>query len=261
MSRVMEGRRVLVTGARNRWSIAWQSAVSLHREGATLAFSVLGDREQKSVEKLLVDAGIVAPIFQCDASEDEQVERLMQQTSEHFRGVLDGLIHAIAFANKEELDGEYIATSKSGFLLAHERSVYTLVNMSRSARQLLAAEGGGSIVTLTYLGAERVVSGYNVMGVAKASLEASVRYLANDLGPEDIRVNAVSAGPIKTLAASGIAGFDAMRNYVNEKKPLKRLVEAEEVGDATLFLLCDWSRGITGETLYVDGGYNILGIL
>lgn len=261
MSGVMQGRRILITGPRNKWSIAWHAALSLHREGASLAISVLGDREQKGVEKLLLEAGIEAPIFQCNATDDDQVEGLFAQVSNHFGGQLDGYLHAMAFANKEELDGEYIATSKAGFLLAHEASVYTLVNMTRAARPLMVAAGGGSVVTLSYLGAERVVAGYNIMGVAKASLEASVRYLANDLGPENIRVNAVSAGPIKTLAASGIAGADRMREYVAGKSPLRRQVEAEEVGDATLFLLSDWARAITGEILYVDCGYSILGIV
>lgn len=257
----MEGQQILVSGARNRWSIAWHTAQALNREGASLAFTVFGEREEKSVAKLLVDAGISAPIFNCNASDDEQVEQLFNHTGEHFGGRLDGFVHAIAFANKDELDGEYVATSKAGFLLAHENSVYTLVNMSRAARPLMNAAGGGSILTLTYLGAERVVPRYNVMGVAKAALEASVRYLASDLGPENIRVNAVSAGPIKTLAASGIAGFDSMRAQVAERAPLRRAVDAEEVGDAGMFLLSRLARGITGEILYVDGGYNILGMV
>ena len=260
MPELMKGKRILVSGARNRWSISWHSAVSLHREGASLAFSVFGEREQKGVEKLMVDAGISAPVFHCNASDDDQVSDMFAKTAEHFGGELDGYIHGIAFANKDELDGEYIATSKDGFTVAHENSVYTLVNMTRSARPYMVAAGGGSVVTLTYLGAERVVPKYNVMGVAKAALEASVRYLASDLGPENIRVNAVSAGPIKTLAASGIAGFDGIRAYVAEKAPLRRAVDADEVGDACMFLLSSLSRGITGETIYVDGGYNIIGI-
>ena len=260
MAGVMTDRCVLITGPRNRWSIAWHAAVSLHREGANLAFSVFGEREQKGVEKLMEDAGIKAPIFHCNASKDEEVEQMMQNTAAHFGGKLDGFLHGIAFANKDELDGEYVVTSKEGFLVAHENSAYTLVNMSRSARPYLNAAGGGSIVTLSYLGADRAVPKYNVMGVAKAALEASVRYLAVDLGKENIRVNAVSAGPIKTLAASGIAGFDAMRQYVADKAPLGRGVEAEEVGDTILFLMSPWARALTGETIYVDCGYNILGI-
>ncbi len=261
MSRVMEGRRILVTGARNRWSIAWHAAVALHREGAEIAFSVFGDREESGVKKLIDDAGMVAPIFQCDAMDDDSVERLYGQVGERFEGRLDGVVHAMAFANKEELAGEYVATSRDGFTLAHASSVYTLVTLSRYGRPLMQACGGGSIVTLTYLGAVRVVPNYNVMGVAKASLEASVRYLAQDLGKDNIRVNAISAGPIKTLAAAGISGFDAMRNQVARVAPLKRTVEADEVADAILFLLCPWSRGITGETIYVDGGYHVVGMV
>ena len=261
MASVMAGRRVLVTGARNKWSIAWNAAMSLHREGASLAFSVYGDREEAGVAKLLAEEGIAAPIFQCNATNDEEVEALFLKVGQTFDGKLDGVVHAMAFANKSELAGEYVTTSKEGFALAHESSVYTLISLSRYARPLMQAAGGGSIVTLSYIGAERVVTNYNVMGVAKASLEASVRYLANDLGKDSIRVNAVSAGPIKTLAAAGISGFDAMRKHVAEAAPLKRAVEADEVGDAILFLLCPWSRGITGATIYVDGGYHIIGIV
>ncbi len=256
MTQIMDGRCALVTGARNKWSIAWHIALSLHREGARLAFSVFGEREENSVRKLMADAGIDAPVFQCDASSAEQVEQLMQQAGSFFDGRLHCLVHAIAFAKKEELSGEYVATSQDGFALAHDASVYSLITLARAARPLLAREGG-SIVTLTYLGAERVVPGYNVMGVAKAALEASVRYLAADLGGEQIRVNAVSAGPIKTLAAGAIAGFDSMIQHVSERAPLKRAVDADEVADAALFLLSPLARGITGETLYVDGGYNI----
>ncbi len=258
MSNVMEGRKVLVTGARNKWSIAWAAAESLNREGAQLAFSVMGEREQTGVAKLIAEAGIDAPIFQCDATDDAQMEALFEKVGNAFGGTLDGALHGIAFANRDDLAGEYVKTDKAGFSLAHEASAYTLVNMSRYARPLLLAAGGGSIVTLTYLGSDRAVPNYNVMGVAKASLEASVRYLAVDLGKDKIRVNAVSAGPIKTMSAAGIAGFDTMRKSVGEISPLRRPVEVSEVGDAALFLLSPWSRGITGEVMYVDGGFNII---
>lgn len=261
MSGVMEGKKILISGPRNKWSIAWHSALSLHREGAQLAFSVFGEREETGVRKLMAESNIEAPVFHCNATEDDQVEKLMDQVGESFSGSLDGMVHSIAFAKREELTGEYAATSKEGFTMAHESSVYTLVNMSRFAKPLMQAAGGGSIVTMTYIGAERVVPNYNVMGVCKAALEASVRYLASDLGKDNIRVNAISAGPIKTLAASGIAGFDTMRSKVGEQSPLKRTVEADEVADAAMFLLCPWSRGITGEVIHVDGGYHIVGMV
>lgn len=260
MAGLMEGKSVLVTGVRNEWSIAWHCALSLHREGARLAFSVMGEREANSAQKLLDSIGLEAPIFQCDADDEAQVEALFAQTGDVFNGKLDGLIHAIAFSKKEELSGEYAATSKDGFTLAHERSVYTLVSMSRAARSLMQSAGGGSIVTLTYIGADRVVPSYNIMGVAKASLEASVRYLAYDFGKDNIRVNAVSAGPIKTLAARAITGFDQMMKHVEEYTPLRRTIDSDEVGDAVLFCLSPLARGVTGETLYVDGGYNIMGM-
>ena len=177
-----------------------------------------------------------------------------------FDGQIDGLLHAIAFAKKEDLGGDYTDTSKDGFALAHEASVYSLVALTRAARPYFTSRGQGSIVTLTYLGAERVVPNYNVMGVAKASLEASVRYLAADLGKDGIRVNAVSAGPIKTLAASAISGFDAMRKQFAEVAPLKRMTDPAEVGDTVAFLMSSLSRGITGEVIYVDAGFHIMGM-
>ncbi len=261
MAGVMAGKRVLVTGPRNKWSIAWHTALSLHREGAQLAFSVFGEREAGGVGKLMTEAGISAPIFQCDASDDAQVAILMQQVGAAFDGQLDGLVHAMAFANREELQGEFAATSKAGFALAHDTSAYTLISLAREARPLMQAAGGGGIVTLTYIGAERVVPNYNVMGVAKAALEASVRYLAANLGADNIRVNAVSAGPIKTLAASGISDLDVMLKQVAANAPLRRGVDADEVGDSVLFLLSPWARGITGEVLHVDAGYHIVGMV
>ncbi len=257
MASVMEGRNVLVTGARNRWSIAWNAAVSLHREGARLAFSVYGEREETSVAKLLADAGITAPIIRCDAGDETQVQELICQLSKVFDGKLHGMLHSMAMANKDELGGEYVATSRDGFILAQDVSVYTLVTLTRACRPLLKPVGG-SVVTLTYLGSERVAPNYNVMGVAKAALEASVRYLASDLGPEGIRVNAVSAGPIKTLAASAISDFDNMIKHVASRAPLQRAVTAEEVGDAVMFLMSPWASAITGEVLHVDGGYNVM---
>jgi enoyl-[acyl-carrier protein] reductase I len=257
----MAGKTVLVTGARNKWSIAWHSARSLIREGANVIFSVYGDREEGAVKKLLDEMAVSATILQCDATSDESIAALFEAVSERSGGKLDGLVHAMAFAQREELTGEFVATSRDGFVLAGNSSAYSLVALTRAARPLMAAAGGGSVVTLTYLGSERVVPNYNVMGVAKASLEACVRYLASDLGQENTRVNAVSAGPIKTLASSGIAGLDTMLKRVADASPLRRNVQADEVGDTVLFLLSPWSRGITGEVIYVDGGYHIMGML
>ncbi len=257
----MSGKCVLITGARNKWSIGWHCAQSMIREGATPVFSVYSEREQEDVRKLLRSEDIGdCPIFVCDATNLEQVDALMAQVGAAFDGKLDGLLHAMAFAKREELIGEFIKVSQDGFALANDASVYTLIALARAARPLMKAAGGGSIVTLTYLGGERVVPGYNVAGISKAALEASVRYLAFDLGKDNIRVNAVSAGPIKTLAASGIGGLRTMLDHVAQHAPLGRGVDADEVGDAAAFLTSDLARGITGEVLYVDAGYNIMGM-
>ena len=260
MPELMAGRRVLITGVRNKWSIAWHAAQAVIREGAKVAFSVYGERELTALTKLLQELGEEAPVFECNMDEDSQVDTLMSKVSDVFEGRLDGMLHAIAFANREDLVGEFAATSRAGFGLAHDRSVYSLVTLARAARPLFQQEGG-SIVTLSYLGAERVVPNYNVMGVAKAALESTVRYLAFDLGKENVRVNAVSAGPIKTLAATGISNFDAMIKHVADSAPLRRGIDADEVGDAVMFLLSELARGITGEVLHVDAGYNIVGTL
>ncbi len=233
MPGLMDGKHVLISGVRNKWSIAWHTALSLHNEGAELAFSVFGDREESGLNKLLKDSPFTGPIFHCDATDEAQVQTLMEQVGTHFGGNLDGLLHGIAFSLKDELSGLYANTSKAGFTLAHESSVFSLVNLAKHAAPLLQPVGG-SIVTLSYLGAERVVPNYNIMGVAKAALEASVRYLAADFGPQNIRVNAVSAGPIRTLASSAIADFDSMVKLVAERSPLRRAVDADEVGEGLL---------------------------
>ncbi len=259
MPGIMEGRRVLVTGVRNRWSIAWHAAQALSREGARLAYSVFSEREENVVRKLQDAAGYEAPIFRCDAQDDSQVEALFASVGRAFDWQLDGLLHSIASARREDLDGEFASTPRDGFVLAHEASAYTLVSLARGARPLLAAAGGGAIVTLTYLGAERAVPHYNVMGVAKASLEACVRYLAVDLGPENIRVNAVSAGPLKTASASGVRGFDGLARLVPERAPLRRATDPAEVADAIVFLMSPLGRGVTAEVLHVDAGYHAVG--
>ena len=254
---LLEGKKGLILGVANEQSIAWAIAESVSREGAHLIFNYQNDRIKDKVEKLA--GGIEgSKTFQCDVGNDDEVGALMKGVKAEF-GVLDFLVHSIAYAPTEELAGEFINTSRDGFATALDVSAYSLVAVSRAAAHLM--KNGGSIVTLTHLGSERVIPNYNVMGVAKAALEASVRYLANDLGPRGVRVNAISAGPIKTLAARRIGGFSKMVERHREIAPLRHATEQAEVGDTALFLLSSLGRGITGEVIYVDGGYHILGAL
>ncbi|MGE5595858.1 MAG: enoyl-ACP reductase [Hyphomicrobiales bacterium] len=253
----LDGKTALIFGVANDHSIAWGIAQAFHRQGAKLGFSYAGATLEKRVRPLAESLGsdFIEP---CDAGSDEEIERLFAKAKERF-GTIDILVHAIAFANREDLAGRFIDTSRDGFLLAHNISVYSLVALTRAALPLFP-EGGGSVLTLTYYGAEKVVPKYNVMGVAKASLEATVRYLANDVGPQGVRVNAISAGPIRTLAASGIRGFrDYQRSFASQA-PLRRNVTIDDVGETAAFLASDAARGITGEVLYVDSGYNIMGM-
>ncbi|WAA13079.1 enoyl-ACP reductase FabI [Fervidibacillus halotolerans] len=254
----LQGKTFVVMGIANKRSIAWGIARSLNRAGARLILTYNRDRMQKNVQALAEtlerDDTI---ILQCDVSKDESIERCFQEIKEKV-GTIHGLAHSIAYANKEDLEGEFVDTSREGFLLAHNISSYSLTAVARAAKELMAE--GGSIVTLTYLGGERVVKNYNLMGVAKASLEASVRYLANDLGKDDIRVNSISAGPIRTLSAKGVRDFNSVLNEIEERSPLRRTTTAEEVGDTALFLLSDLSRGITGENIHVDSGFHIVSI-
>ena len=254
---LLEGRNGLIVGVANKHSIAWAIAEATAREGARLIFNYQNERLKENVTSLISELpGALA--YQCDASDDQQITDLMENAGREF-GKLDFLVHSIAFAPREELAGEFISTSRQGFLTAMDVSVYSLVAMTRAARPIL--HEGSSIITLTYLGGERVVPGYNVMGVAKAALESTVRYLANDLGPQGIRVNAISAGPIRTLAARGVSGITKMVDHHRQVAPLRRATEQSEVGDTGLFLVSDLSRGISGEVIYVDGGYHVLGTL
>ncbi|PCK21961.1 enoyl-[acyl-carrier-protein] reductase [Bacillus pumilus] len=252
----LEGRNIVVMGVANKRSIAWGIARSLHEAGARLIFTYVGDRLAESVKELAStlerDDSIILP---CDVTSDEEIEKCFATIKERVQ-VIHGVAHAIAFANKEELVGEYLNTNREGFLLAHNISAYSLTAVAKAARPLMTE--GGSIVTLTYLGGERVVSNYNVMGVAKAALEASVKYLAADLGAEGIRVNSISAGPIRTLSAKGISGFNTILKDIEERAPLRRTTTPEEVGDTALFLFSDLSRGMTGENLHVDSGFHII---
>jgi enoyl-[acyl-carrier protein] reductase I len=255
-TRLFEGKRVLVFGVANERSIAWGIAQAMHEHGASFIFTYAGDALEKRVRPLA--ESVDADVIRCDVTNDAEVEACFEQVSRKWDGI-DVLIHAIGFANREDLEGRFLDTSRAGFLLAHDVSVYSLVLLARHAAPLLR-ERGGNIITMSYYGSEKVVQNYNVMGVAKAALEASVRYLAADLGPEGVRVNAISAGPIKTLAASGIRGFKAILSAVEEKTPMRRNVTQADVGNAALFLCSSLGAGVTGEVLYVDAGYNIMGL-
>lgn len=252
------GKKGLVLGVANERSLGWHCAKALADEGAELAFTYQGEVLERRVKPLAESVGskFVEP---CDLSSDEAIETTFAKLKNEF-GSIDFVVHAVAFADRKDLDGHYVDTSRDGFKLALDVSAYTLTAVAKHALPLMQNNGGGSIVTLTYYGAEKVVQNYNVMGVAKAALEASVRYLAADLGEHNIRVNAISAGPVKTLAAAGIAGFRDMLKHVASKSPLKRNVEASEVGKTALYLASDLSSGITGEVIHVDCGYSIMGL-
>lgn len=253
---LLEGRKGLIVGVANKRSIAWSIAAALHREGARLAFNYQGERLEENVRSLAGDLdGSV--VFPCDVTRDDEIDALFAQVKEEF-GRLDILVHCVAFARKEDLEGEFLATSRDGFKMAMDISAFSLTALAQRAAPLM--EGGSSILALTYLGADKVVPGYNVMGVAKAALESSIRYLAQDLGKRNIRVNGISSGPISTLAARGVPGFTKMLQIVRERSPLPRNTEPAEVGDAALFLCSPLARGITGEVIFVDNGYHIMGM-
>ena len=254
---LLEGKNGLILGVANKASIAWAIAQSCANAGAKLAFNYQTERLRENVEELAATIP-GSKTYICDAGNDEEIAAMIQAYEADY-GKLDFLVHSIAYAPREELTGEFINTSREGFKIALEVSTYSLVAFAKAALPIM--NEGGSIITLTYLGAERVVQNYNVMGVAKAALEASVRYLAADLGPKNIRVNAISAGPIRTLAARGVSGITNLVAHHREVAPLRRATEQSEVGDTGLFLVSNMSRGITGEIIYVDGGYHILGTL
>ena len=248
-------KTAVIFGVANKRSIAWAIAQKLQRAGWRLAITYQNERLAQEA-KGLIDELPGATGFMCDVSHDEQIAKLFEELKEKY-DTLQGLVHSVAFAPAAELSGEFLNTTREGFRIAHDVSVYSLIAVAREAAPLMAH--GGGIVTMTYYGAEKVVPKYNVMGVAKAALEASVRYLANDLGPKNIRVNAISAGPIKTLAARGISGLGEMLKSHAERAPLKRNVDPGEVGATAAFLLSEGGSGITGETIYVDCGYNVMG--
>ena len=253
----LAGKYGLVFGVANRRSIAWAIAQAWRDAGAKLAFTYQGERLKENVEDLAAGFGQDTPLYPCDVTRDEDIAQVFQQVRKDF-GKLHMLLHSVAFAPKEALEGEFLNTSREAFRIAHDVSSYSLVALARGAEPLMTE--GGSIVAMSYHGAVKVVPRYNVMGVAKASLEAAIRYLAYDLGPRRIRVNAISAGPVNTLAARGISGFTQMLKQYEERAPLKRNIEAQELGAAGLFLASDMSSATTGQVLYVDCGYEIMGM-
>jgi enoyl-[acyl-carrier protein] reductase I len=254
-----DGKRGLVLGVANKRSIAWAIARRLAAEGAQLAFTFQGERIESTVRELA--ESVSSPLVTaCDVRSDEDVQRVFGEVGEAFDGRLDLLVHSVAFAAAEDLEGRFTDTPRDRFWLALDVSAYSLVACARAAEPLLEAAGGGSIVTMTYLGGERAVPHYNVMGVAKATLDSSMRYLAWDLGAKNVRVNAISAGPVRTLAARSIAGFPTMEAIVEDRSPLHRHIDADDVGAAAAFLLSDDARNVTGTTLYVDSGYHAMGM-
>lgn len=256
MNQLLAGKNILIMGVANKRSIAWAIAKSLYKAGAKIILTYQGERFEKNIRELTkeMDGSL---IYTCDVTKDEEITGLINNLKNDV-GVLHGVVHSVAHAKAEELQGRYADTSRDGYLMAQEISVYSLVAVAREVEPLMTE--GGSIITLTYLGGERVVKNYNVMGVAKSALESSVRYLANDLGPNNVRVNAISAGPIRTLSAKGVSEFNTILHEIEEKAPLRRTTDTSEVGDTALFLMSNLSRGVTGETIHVDSGYHILGM-
>lgn len=254
---MLKNKQILIMGIRNKWSIAYGAAKSAFNNGAKLIFTFRGEENRSKIEELISEFNGVA--YECDASNDEQLDNLFK-TIKANHGKLDGILHSIANAHTEDLRNLFIQTSKDGFCHANDVSAYSFVATCRLAKENDVLNENSSIVALTYYGSTKVLPNYNVMGVAKAALECSVRYLADNLGPETIRVNAISAGPIKTLSAKGIKDFSVIQEVVEQKAPLRKNVTQEEVGDAVTFMLSSMSRAVTGQILYVDSGYSIMGI-
>lgn len=256
-SDLLKGKKGLVVGVANKRSIAWAVAKALSNHGAQLAFTYQGERLKEGVAELARTLPGRSPLYPCDVTKDDEVKKVFEELGREF-GSLQFLVHAVAFAKKEDLDGRTVDTGRDGFQLALDVSSYSLIALAKAAEPLLEKEGG-SIVALTYLGSEKVVPNYNIMGIAKAALESSIRYLAFDLGKKNIRVNGVSAGPVSTLAARGISGFTTMLDAHRQRSPLGRNVEVEEVANTAFFLLSPLASGITGEVIYCDVGYRIMG--
>jgi len=256
MSKLLEGKTALVLGVANRWSLAFAIAGAYRREGARVILTYQSDRQRQTVEELGEELG-AERIIACDVTQEQELEQLVS-TLKKTAGKLDAVVHSIAFANREDLSRPFVETSRSGYQLALEVSSYSLVAVARAVAPLMSE--GGAILTLTYLGATRVITNYNVMGVAKAALEACTRYLASDLGPGGVRVNAISAGPVKTASARGIKDFSKVLDGVAAKTPLRRNTDPEEVADTAVFLASDLGRGVTGNVIFVDAGFQIMGL-
>lgn len=256
-NQLLAGKVGVVFGVASKRSIAWAIAQAWAEAGAKLIFNYQGERLKENVEELASTFGADTPVFPCDVSKDSEIEAFFKNVRTKTDRI-DMILHSVAFAPKESLEGAFVNTTRAAFATSHDISAYSLIGVTREALPLMT--NGGSILTMSYYGAEKVIPNYNVMGVAKASLEATVRYLAYDLGPQKIRVNAVSAGPMNTLAARGIAGFTKMLDHCAQHAPLKRNVELNELGSTGLFLASDGSSAITGQTLYVDSGYSIMGM-
>ena len=254
---ILEGKTGVVFGVANKRSIAWAIAKAWEEAGANLIFNYQGERVKENVEELVSDFGADVPVYPCDVAKDEEIAAFFDKVKGH-TNKLDLLLHSVAFAPKEALEGDFVSTSRAAFSSALDISAYSLVALSRAAAPMMT--DGGSVVAMSYLGSVKVVPHYNVMGVAKAALESSTRYLAYDLGAHKIRVNCISAGPVQTLAARGIAGFSSMMKHYEEHAPLKRSCETSELGATGVFLASDGAASITGQVLYVDGGYEIMGM-
>ncbi len=255
---LMEGKTAVIFGVANKRSIAWGITTALVREGARVALNYQNERMETGVRKLAANLPSDTFIAQCDVTKQDEIDSFFDQLKDNFDGV-DALVHCVAFAKREELGGRYVDTSPDGYELAQRVSAYSLVSLSKAAEPLMEGRNG-SILALTYLGAVRVVTAYNVMGVAKAALEASVRYLAADLGPAGTRVNAISAGPIKTLSAMGVSGFSHIQKAITERAPMRKNVTQEDVGNTAAFLLSSMGNGVTGQVIYVDSGVSIMGV-
>lgn len=258
MNMLMTNKKIVVMGVANKWSIAWGIAQHLRQHGAEIIYTYYGESSQRNLQKLLSAEGIDHPVLvSCNVSDDQDMARAFEEIGQRV-GKIDGLAHCIAHAKKEELEGRYIDTSREGFLMAHDISAYSLVAAVKYAMPLLNPHS--AFITLSYLGGERAVANYNVMGVAKAALDASVRYLAADIGKEGHRINGLSAGPIRTLAAKGVSGLSEIIEVYAEKSPLKRAVDQDDIGKTAVYMLSDLSSGVTGELIHVDCGYHIVGV-